>query len=41
MWPLGAKKGAFDRPTKAQVEVEMAAHGHSVIEIEKRAGAPR
>ncbi len=41
MWPLDAKKGSFDRLTKAQVEVEMAAHGHSVIEIEKRAGAWR
>ncbi len=41
MWPLGAKKGSYDRLSKAQMEVEMAAHGHSVIEIEKRAGAWR
>ena len=41
MWPLGGKKGSYDRLSKAQMEVEMAAHGHSVIEIEKRAGAWR
>ena len=38
MWPLGAKRGAYDRLSKEQMDVEMAAHGHSVIEIKKTAG---
>ena len=38
MWSVGAKKGAYDRLSKAQMDVEMAAHGHTVLEIKKTAG---
>ena len=35
MWPVGGKKGSYDRLTKEQVDVEIAAHGHSIVEIKK------
>jgi secreted PhoX family phosphatase len=38
MWPVGAKKGAAKRLSKAQMDMELAAHGHSVIEVRKSAG---
>ncbi len=38
MWSVGAKKGAYDRLSKEQMDVEMAAHGHTVLEIKKTAG---
>ena len=41
MWAVGAKKGAFERLSRDRMEVEMAAHGHSVIEIKKTGGAWR
>jgi secreted PhoX family phosphatase len=41
MWPTGGKKGVYERLSKAQMEVEMAAHGHSVLEVEKRGNAWR
>jgi secreted PhoX family phosphatase len=41
MWPVGAKEGAADRLSKAQVDVEMAAHGHAVVEIERVDGTWR
>ena len=34
MFP-GLKKGELDKQTKAQVDVELAAHGHGVIEIRR------
>ncbi|MEE8227768.1 MAG: PhoX family phosphatase [Kiloniellales bacterium] len=41
MWPVGGKKGSYDRITKDQVAVEMAAHGHSIVEIRKAGGTWR
>ncbi len=35
MWSVGVKKGSYDKLSKDQMEVEMAAHGHSIIEIKK------
>ncbi|MEE8505759.1 MAG: PhoX family phosphatase [Kiloniellales bacterium] len=35
MWSVGAKKGAYERLNRDQMEVEMAAHGHSVMEVRK------
>ena len=38
MWSVGEKKGSYDRIGKAQVDVEMAAHGHSIVEVRKTGG---
>lgn len=38
MWSVGEKKGSYDRIGKPQVDVEMAAHGHSIVEVRKTGG---
>lgn len=38
MWPVGEREGSYDGIGKAQVDVEMAAHGHSVIEVRRTGG---
>ncbi len=41
MWPAGTWMGVFDRITRDQVRMEMAAHGQSIVEIRNSDGGWR
>ncbi len=41
MWPAGTWMGVFDRITRDRVRMEMAAHGHSIVEIGNAGGGWR